>query len=217
MGLKRTTDAAIEPISLAEAKQHLYVDTNDQDALITLLIKRARMWAEEFTRRAFIEQTWQLTLDEFPAAGNAPPPGERAAESFSGYRRGIIRLERPRLISVTSIKYTDVDGNLNQTLSSSLYQVETGSDIEARILPAYACSWPATRYQMECVQVIYKAGYGDEALDVPEAIKQAILLQLGTYFSQRENIAVDGPKSRLPTNATAEVLLEPYCVWSAAC
>ncbi|MBV9418770.1 MAG: phage head-tail connector protein, partial [Alphaproteobacteria bacterium] len=38
MSLQLTTPPATEPITLAEAKTHLKVDTTDDDALITRLI-----------------------------------------------------------------------------------------------------------------------------------------------------------------------------------
>ena len=61
----RTADAAVEPVTLADMKAYLRIPASDttQDTYITALIKAARKWAEEYTRRAFVEQTWVLWFD----------------------------------------------------------------------------------------------------------------------------------------------------------
>ncbi|MEM6397488.1 MAG: head-tail connector protein [Bacteroidota bacterium] len=51
------TPPAIEPISLAEAKNWLRVDNDADDSLIETMITSARMAAENYTNRKFITQT----------------------------------------------------------------------------------------------------------------------------------------------------------------
>lgn len=46
MGTLKITDATVEPVTLAEAKLHLRVDHNAEDALITALITATRQAAE---------------------------------------------------------------------------------------------------------------------------------------------------------------------------
>jgi uncharacterized phiE125 gp8 family phage protein len=41
----------------------------------------------------------------------------------------------------------------------------------------------------DTLRVAYKAGYGDAAADVPQALRQAILLLVGHWFAQREAVA----------------------------
>lgn len=60
---------AAEPLSLAEAKNFLRVDVDDDDDLIAALIASARLHVEAETRRALITQTWRLVRDEWPADG----------------------------------------------------------------------------------------------------------------------------------------------------
>ena len=54
---------AAQPVTLAEAKLHLRVDSSDEDALISALIVAATDDAEHLMGRAVLTQRWQLTLD----------------------------------------------------------------------------------------------------------------------------------------------------------
>ena len=61
------TPPAVEPIALDEAKRHLRIEdgVSEDDALVGTLISAVRIWAENFTGRAFITQTWERKLDAF--------------------------------------------------------------------------------------------------------------------------------------------------------
>lgn len=51
-------------MTLEEAKLHLKVDVADDDTLINNLIIAARQKCEEYTRRAFITQVWEVAYDD---------------------------------------------------------------------------------------------------------------------------------------------------------
>ncbi len=63
MSLQLNTPPAEEPVTLAQAKAWLKVETDDEDALIAALIPAARARAEWHTGRAFVTQHWTLWLD----------------------------------------------------------------------------------------------------------------------------------------------------------
>src|SRR6185503_18504563 len=69
MSLQLITPPLIEPVTLADAKLHLKVDTSDDDALIARLITAARASAEWHTGRALNTQGWILWLDCWPQCG----------------------------------------------------------------------------------------------------------------------------------------------------
>ena len=161
----RTVAPAAEPVSVIEAKEHLRVDIGDDDTLIEALITAAREYVEQGSRRALVTQTWRLNLDQFPAGPE-------------------IELPRPPLQSVTSVTYRDSDGTTN-TLSSSIYEVDTDST-PGRIRLAYGEDWPSdTLAETNPVRITFVAGYGD-ADDVPRRWKQAILLLVGHWYENRE-------------------------------
>lgn len=164
MPLKRTSDAATEPVTTAEMKLHLRVDHDAEDDLIDSLVKAARQLLEDQTGRAFITQTWQLTLDKWPASR-------------------VLRLPRPPLVSVTHIKYYDTHGEL-QTVSSDDYEVHTNAE-PGRITTAYGEYWPSLYAVEEAITVTYVAGYGGAAA-VPDGIKAAIKFLAAHWYRNRE-------------------------------
>ena len=186
-GLEQSLAPTVEPLTSAETKLHLRVEITEDDALIGNLIKAARQYAEEYTRRQLITATWKLYLDEFP---------------------DVITLFRPPLQTTgTSIQYVD-DNGITQTLAASVYQIDTTS-VLPRIRPAYGQSWPSTRPIMNAVITTYKNGYGDAATSVPEPIRQALRLLVGHWYENRESVS--GVRLEIVPHAV-ELLLWPYRV-----
>lgn len=161
MNLTITAPPTTEPVTLTESKQWARVDITDDDPLISSLIQSARIEAEEFTNRAFIDQTWELKLDCFPAA---------------------IDLPKAPLSNVESINYVDSDG-VTQAFTDF---VITGSNGGARLVPAYSFSWPTTRSQVDAVTITFIAGYGSNGSFVPELIKSALNVRVNDLYVNRE-------------------------------
>ena len=63
--LTRVTAPATEPVTLAEAKLYLRVDSNIEDSLITDLIVAARMSAEAWLKSSLITQSWKLVYNDY--------------------------------------------------------------------------------------------------------------------------------------------------------
>ena len=65
-----STAPAGEPIERSEFKDHMRIaqSSDNENTLITSYIKTAREWAEDYTGRKFITQTWKYYLDDFPTA-----------------------------------------------------------------------------------------------------------------------------------------------------
>jgi len=176
--LECTAAPAVEPVTLAEMKLFARVSISEDDAQLGVIISSARQYVENALGRQFITATYKLTLPRFPTGY------DHCGVMWSNE----IMLPRSPLQSVSSITYLDNDGN-RQTLAAASYLVTT-SAAPGYIEPAYLCEWPAVREQSDSVQVIYKAGYGDLASDVPEAAKLAIM-QLGAWlYGQREPVIV---------------------------
>lgn len=63
MQIMQTVAPAQEPVSLTEAKLHLRVEHDEEDALIGALIIAAREQAEFLTGQRLITQTWTVSVD----------------------------------------------------------------------------------------------------------------------------------------------------------
>lgn len=174
--LKRTVEPSASPVTLAEIKSHLRIDIADDDALIDSYIAAAVRTCEEQTRRAFMPQTWRLTLDAFPD-GSLNSAISPAVEGWD------ILLPRPPFASLTSISYKDTDG-ATQTLAASEY-ITLGDDEPARVALAYGKTWPDSYAQPGGVAITYTCGYASAAA-VPDAIKHAIRFLVGHYYENRE-------------------------------
>lgn len=156
-------EPAIEPVSLEEQKNYMRVDHSNDDTLITSLIKSSRRYLENYCNRAFITQTIIQIHDD----------GEH-----------VIRLLLP-LQSITSVKIYDAEENEDTlTLNDDYYKnSKTGELRKANE------KWPeAPSY----VEIIYKAGYGDNASDVPEGIRTAIKRLTAYLYERREEFVFSG-------------------------
>ncbi|MDA8095582.1 MAG: head-tail connector protein [Betaproteobacteria bacterium] len=144
---------AVEPLSLADAKLHLRVDITDDDELITALISAARQYAENYTRRAIIQQKWKLVIDSFPGPTLIGVPwGKRF--TLPGHA---IFLERSQVQQVSAINYTAMDGTA-QTMPSADYTVDYTSE-PCRITPVFGQIWPIPLPQIGAVEVDFWSGY----------------------------------------------------------
>ena len=163
MRLKLKTAPTVEPITLDEAKLHLKVDGSDDNALITALITTARQLAERETKRAFITQTWEMYLDYAPEEIEIPKP--------------------PLQVTSLSIKVIDEAGS-ETVVDPTTYDVDESENSPGRVKLRSGCIWPSHRYFASFI-IEFKAGYGDAATDVPEALKQGILQLLSHLYDNR--------------------------------
>lgn len=192
--VSEVTQPSVEPVSVAEAKDHLRVDTSDDDDLIGAYIASAREWAEAFMGYAIIQRQLKLTLDQFPGSG-------------------IITLPRSNLISIDSVEYVDRD-ETTQTWAASNYSADTSSE-EGRLIRGFGVDWPNTLNHPQSVTITYTAGYPDDGAsppdytaNVPESVKAAIKLLVGHLYENREAVVVGTIVAEVPFAVKA--LLSPH-------
>lgn len=167
MRIEVVTPPDHEPLTMGEARAHLRLDGNDDDATVLALIMAARAQIEAMTGRSLITRTLRAHFDGFAAP---------------------LWLPRAPVSAVSSISYVDQAGEM-QTLAADRYQVVAGEWSPA-VYPAYGVSWPGTRPQPEAVSITYVAGYGTINA-IPAPIKAAMLLLVGHLFQNREAASPD--------------------------
>jgi uncharacterized phiE125 gp8 family phage protein len=183
--LVRTIDAATEPVTIDQVQAQCRIDNDDDNAYLSTLITAARQYCEKVTGRAFLSQTWRLSLEGFPCWRQLLHcVGETQGYSDwrpCGLRAPEILLPRPYLLEVVSITYLDLTGT-RQTLDPSQYTVVADAE-PARVLPALGCVWPYALWQRGSVQITYAAGY---LTGVPGTIQLAILMLVAHWYENRE-------------------------------
>jgi len=153
------TPSATTPVTVDEVKQFIKLDVNTDDTLIEALIIAATDIVEKYTGRALITKTLLLLGDELEDDLFLPYPPIQSIESF---------------------QVTDSTGAVHDVSSDSyLLDGELG-----RIRRAPGESYPNCRAYMG-VEIKYKAGYGDNPADVPQAIREAIKRIVAKWYEDR--------------------------------
>lgn len=165
MGLQALTESEAA-VTLAEAKDHLRIDGDANDGTLEGFILAATQWIENETRHQLVNRDYLLTLDGFPASRE-------------------VKLPRVPLASIASVKYRDAAGDL-QTFDPSNYAVDVVTK-PGRIILKTGANWPTVWAESNSVEVRFTAGYGTED-DVPQILRQAVLMMVGTMFEHREGI-----------------------------
>jgi len=181
-----TAAPAAEPISLAEAKAHLRIDTDDEDTLIASLIVAGRTLVERNLGLALITQGWSYFLDHWPEAC-------------------CISLPLSPVQAVSAVTVHDEDGG-SSVLDADGYAVDVLS-VPARLTLTSATP-PAVTRAFNAFEVAFTAGYGDAATDVPQPIRQAVTLLVAHWFERREPVEFDAGPQGVPGIVAG--LLQPY-------
>ncbi|MEY4402914.1 MAG: hypothetical protein RIR91_949 [Verrucomicrobiota bacterium] len=183
--LRVITAATTEPLSLAEARDHLRVDHFEDDGVISGCILAARQHIENITGLALAASTWLLTMDATP-------------------EDGWVLLPREPVQSVTSVQYYNTAGTLT-TWASTEWEVDLYSS-PPRLRAKYGSTWPTVKDVLAAVQVTFVCGYSGPQT-VPQPILQALRLLVGHYYENRE-AATAGSISAMPF--AVDALLAPY-------
>jgi uncharacterized phiE125 gp8 family phage protein len=93
MKVLRLSEPSVEPVSLQEAKEHLRVRHDEEDALITRLISAARARVEDYCNRPFVSAQFAILYDgELPRGNTA------------------LRVPLAGIVAIDAISYIDVGG-----------------------------------------------------------------------------------------------------------
>jgi uncharacterized phiE125 gp8 family phage protein len=183
--IKIKTPPAIELVDGTDVQTFLRLDSSDYNDRLSEMATSARIMAENYTRRAFITQSWELMLDY--------------SAVFKNY--DYIMLPRPPLQSITSIKTFNDVGAAHTQLSTSYY-ADVYTEPGRAVLNVGAV-WGYCR-QHNGMLVEYVGGYGDDVADVPQDIIDAITEAAAYFYTQ-------GTTGVLPPDVITK--LQPYRIY----
>ena len=165
-----STAPAVRPLTLTEVKTHLKIAITDcsQDDYLNLLIDMATDFGEKYTKRTFINTGFTTYRDDFNDS---------------------LLLRRSKTSAIASIKYLVSD--VLTTLATSIYDftdVNDFSEIFLKVDQVFPVDVDAVP---QAVEIIFTAGYGAAATDVPADVKFAMLNHIAFLYSNRGDCAGD--------------------------
>lgn len=181
-----------EPVTLAEAKIALRVDTEVEDSFISGLISAARQYAERFTGLSISAVTLEENMERWPFDCDS------ATIPLSGFP----------VREITSVKYWD-ETETEQTMPESDYW-KSIKTFPARIRKKDGQMPCLHADRLDPVSIIYTAGYA-AAADVPETIKNALKLLVCYWFENREDTDINNNTNQFVRSAHA--LLNQHKLW----
>ncbi len=161
-----------EPLTLVEVKAHLRLDGDDEDALLTSLIRAAREHLERMSGLALVNQGWRLYLDVWP--------------------EGPIQIGRAPVQAIESVTIYDAAGApVSVPLDGHMLD---GQAMPARLMLSQS---PDTARALNGIEIDFTAGFGN-AVDVPDGLKRAMLTHIAQMFSCRGVVSPDNQPALIP-------------------
>jgi uncharacterized phiE125 gp8 family phage protein len=178
---------AVEPISLAEAKAHLRVDVSSEDTLIQSLIMASRLHIEAALDLALVTQSWRYRRDAWP-------------------RSGCIAMPMRPIQSVTSVQVYARDDS-SESIDIADFVLD-GDSNPARLVWRGGGAPPKPGRAANGIEIDFVAGFGDAADDVPQPIRQSLLLLVAHWYENREPVEIGATATPIPSGVSE--LLLPY-------
>lgn len=164
MTVVRVQAPAATPVSLADVKLWLRVDHSDDDSLIMQLIAAATdtLDGTGLLGQAIVTQTWRQICNEAPS-------GE------------LLELELGPVQSIAGVEWTARDGSTVTGDPADFSLATDGGKWWVR-----SAAWPRDLSTAPgALRIDFVAGFGD-SVDVPAAIKTALMLLIGHWYEHRE-------------------------------
>lgn len=188
MKSKITTQPAIEPVTLAEVKESLRVTSTSEDALINNFITSARVYAENYTGRKFINQTLVGYADGFSSEYDNWWTGYRVGREshVDGQLGGNIAFDWSPVDSVSQVDTVDTDNSETVYSSANYYLDNYTADEPSKLrLNDTNTDVIGSMRSSNGIKITYIAGYGSNRTDVPANIRRGIIMIAAHLYTNR--------------------------------
>ncbi len=167
--LSVVTAPTLLPVTIAEIRRQVVVDTSDYDPQLEAFAEMATSQYENDTQMNLMEKTYIWTLPFF-------------------YDERIYLPKRP-VTAIDWIKYYDGNETL-ATITSTDYELVSGIDGFNPGIPYFELKWdkdwPSTHSsRIDSVQIQFKAGFGSTQASIPNLHKYPIWLAAAYMFEHR--------------------------------
>ncbi|MBR7653044.1 hypothetical protein HED50_08985 [Ochrobactrum oryzae] len=167
------TPPALEPVTIADVRAFLRISTESEDDVLHRLIATAREIIEAETGLSLIDQTWRLRVDRWP-------------------RSGRLALFKYPVKAVTSVVAYRVDGT-----AICFSPEEFVLHHNRRPQRLYMAQYPDAA-QFIGLEVDFLAGFGESGVEVPDALKHAILTLVAHLYESRAGVDADAAQRSFP-------------------
>ncbi|KAB2717509.1 putative phiE125 gp8 family phage protein [Ochrobactrum sp. RC6B] len=167
------TPPALEPVTIADVRAFLRISTDSEDDILRRLIATAREIIETETGLSLIDQTWRLRVDRWP-------------------RSGRLALFRYPVKSVAAVVAYRQDGT-----AISFAPEEFVLHHGRRPQRLYMAQYPDAA-EFIGLEVDFVAGFGESGVEVPDALKHAILTLVAHLYESRAGVDADAATRSFP-------------------
>ena len=210
-GVTVDTAETADVVSVTEIKRQLRIATSDStfDTMLGVVRDASISISKEYLNRSLVNRTLKLSLDTIPYQEDVIPDKEGISVGpYITKRKRSVYFTFSPLGSVSSVITYD-DSDTATTMSSSKYYVDTASEI-GRVVLRTGETWPDMLRVANALEVTYVAGYGAAASEVPDSIRQGILILAAHLFENPDLVIRGDSVSQVP--ALVSACWNPYKV-----
>lgn len=215
LSTKRTTEPSTEPVTEEQLEDYLRGDGNmvaNEGSLLTDLIVSAREYVEQYTKRGLITQSWTMYMNSWISGVDDLGwwDGVKEGPITGSGDNNFVELPMAPLQSITSVK-TFASDNSSTTFASTNYFEDTNST-PGRLILNTGSTWPSFTRNQNGIEIVYVVGYGDEATDVPSALRTAIKMLAVHWYENREMVKTQSDQNQAMAPLHVMSILNRYRV-----
>lgn len=186
MALVLTSGPAQEPLTLADVKAHLRIDSTNEDVLLSSLLLTSRLHIESVLSIALITQSWMMVTDKWPAADWLDIP----MSPLQAVGQVRVKTSASASVVVPSASYSiDVTSKPPRLVWTNTARTEPGITAGG-------------------IEIDFTAGFGATEASVPAPLKHALLLLIAHWYEHRDPSEIGSPAARIP-DAVSD-LIQPF-------
>ena len=182
MAITDINPPALEPVTLDYAKVFLRVDHDDEDALITDLIRAARLRVEGLINSALMSRARRFTTLKIKSKG--------------------VFINSGNISQITAVRLLSGEAETEISLSALTINLRCQPPI---VSVKERTSFQSYAPEADALEIDFISGFGEDEGDIPMPLRQAMLLLLAQSYEYRGEVEVPPTVPMM-----VDALLMPY-------